>query len=143
MEVSRILRVLITLLLVVTFIIVTIAAYRQNSEINSMTTLSDSTSSIMTRLVTQDLVWIDDEGNRHEYIIDLDKTDNLSYKRNLAGEEFEFQIRVTYLQDNSEHTEGPFGPEPPNNQMTCSLTAPITVLEDRKPSKLRVIAWYT
>lgn len=66
MQISRILRVLITILLVVTFIIVTLAAYQRDQEIEAMVKLSDSTSSIATRLSVQDLAWVDGDGeNTH------------------------------------------------------------------------------
>lgn len=143
MEVSRILRVLITLILVITFIISTLAAYRQNREINAMTTLSDSTSSIVTSLATQDLAWTDAAGDSHPYIINKNKLQNLDYTKTLAGENLTYQTKVVYQQDNTKEIIGPYGPSPPEDRMISTVSAPITLVEGRKPAKLEVVAWYS
>ncbi len=143
MEVSRILRVLITLLLVVTFIVSTVAAYRQNREINSMTNLSDATSSIVTKLATQELAWRDSEGNSHPYVVDEDKLSSLNSEQNLAGENFAYQTEIKIYQDNQEKTIGSKGPNPPEGRMTSAVSVAVTLLEGRKPAKLEVVAWYS
>lgn len=142
MEISRILRVLITLLLLVSFIAMTVAAYRQNREINKMTTLSDATSSIMTSLATQEMVWVDGNGDTHPYILDSEKLKNLNYSKVLGGENFAFQATITYLQDNNVEEIGPYGENPPENRLICSLSASVTLYEGRKPVKLKVVSWY-
>lgn len=144
MEISRILRVLITLIFVVTFIAITVSAYRRNEEIESMTLLSDVTSSLTTRFATRDLIWTDERGTDHPYVLDPMKFDNLNGSRLLAGENYAFRTFLTYLEDNSKRELGPYGGSPPEDRMTCSLSLPMTVYKDGKmlPAKLRVIVWY-
>lgn len=143
MEISRILRVLITIILVVTFIIVTVSAYRQNERINSMTTLSDASTSLVTNLSTQKLVWTDSAGQTHPYILE-NKLENLEFSSSMAGENFIFRAAITYLEDNSEHEVGPYGPDLPEDQMTCSISASVAFRKKgvNLPAKLRVITWY-
>ncbi len=143
MEVSRILRVLITLILVVTFIISTIAAYRQNRQVSAMTTLSDATSSIVTNLATQELVWVDSEGNSHEFILDNDELSTIDNTLTIAGENFTYQTKIITQQDNQEKTIGSKGPKPPEERMTSSVSVAITLLDGRRPARLEVVAWYS
>lgn len=144
MEISRILRVLITILLAVTFIVVTLAAYQRDNEIERMVKLSDSTSSIATRLSVQDLAWIDEDDERHPYILDNNSLTNLEFTRILGGDNFAFRIRIFYLTSGVEDNLGPYGLEPPSDRMTGSLTMPASLYWKGSitPAKLRVIVWY-
>lgn len=144
MEVSRILRVMITLILVVSFIAITVAAYRRNQEVNSMTTLADATSSIAARLAFRDLALMDERGIQYPYILDGSKLENLDKSRSLAGENFRFRVSISYLRNGSERGIGPYGEEPPKRRMTCSLSVPVALQRSgtRVPAKLEVVAWY-
>lgn len=143
MEISRILRVLITLIFVVTFITLTIGAYRQNSEINSMTTLSDATTSIANNLASKELVWVDDEGVSHPPILDSEKLKDIKFERIIAGENFAFRASISYRRDNSEREIGPYGREPPGNKMTCSFSLPVALHKASiPPAKLKVVTWF-
>jgi hypothetical protein len=140
MEITRILRVLVTILLVVTFILVTVSAYTESREIGAMVRLSDATSSIVTRLATDDLAWTDDEHIPHSYVLDADLLDNLESKRSLGGDNFAFQVSIFSQVKNFEN----FGLEPPEGRMTCSLVVPAALrhLGGVLPARLEVVAWY-
>lgn len=143
MEISRILRVLITLILVVTFIVLTVSAYRRNQEVNSMTVLSDATSSIATKLTTKDLVWVDEEGVRHPHLLDPAKLENADKSHRLAGENFTFRTSIVYFEDNSEREIGPYGDNLPEDRMRCSLSVPVALRKPNPiPAKLKVVVWY-
>lgn len=144
MEITRILRVLMTILLVVIFILVTVSAYRESREIGAMVRLSDATSSIITRLATDDLAWIDDEGIQHGYVLDADLLENLEFERSLGGDNFAFQVSISYQAEGSENTFGPRGFEPPEGRMTCSLIVPAALrhVGGVLPARLEVVAWY-
>lgn len=144
MEVSRILRVLITLVFLVTFITLTVAAYRQNERINSMTTLTEATSSIANKLVSQDLTWVNGQGVSQPPILDSEKLKNLEYNRLIAGENFAFQASIVYRNGDSEEEIGPEGKDPPENRMICSVSLPVALHESSTlPAKLEVKVWYS
>lgn len=140
MEVVRILRVMATILLVVTFILAVIAAYRESREINATVRLSDATSSIVTRLTTDDLAWVDDKGIQHSYVLDAGLLGYLKFERSMGGDNFAFQVSIISRNGDFEN----FGPEPPEGRMTCSLTVPAALwhIGGILPARLRVVAWY-
>ncbi len=140
MEITRILRVLVTILLVVTFILVTVSAYMESREIGAMVRLSDATSSIVTRLATDDLAWTDDEGIQHSYVLDADLLEDLESERSLGGDNFAFQVSIFSQFGNFEN----FGLEPPEGRMTCSLVVPASLRHVGRvtPARLEVVAWY-
>lgn len=140
MELSRILRIIVTLILIVAFIAVTVAAYRRNQEIKSMTTLSEATSTILTGLTSRDLVWKEKDGTTHPYIIEEDKLENIDYNRALAGENFKFQISLQLPQKKK---IGPSGGNPPEKNTVCSISAPVTLFENRRAAKIEVLVWYS
>ncbi|MBS3815174.1 MAG: hypothetical protein KGY45_01275 [Hadesarchaea archaeon] len=145
MEISRILRVLITILLAVSFIIVTFAAYQRDQEVESMVKLSDTTSSIATRLSIKDLAWIDEEGKENPYILDNDSANNLTYSSTLGGENYAYRIQISYIKNEEKESLGPYGPEPPEEVMTGSLTVPTSLYYKGSiiPAKLKVTTWRT
>ncbi len=140
MEVTRILRILVTILLVVTFILVVVSAYGESREIGAMVRLSDATSSIVTRLATNDLAWTDDKGVQHSYVLNADLLERLEFKRSLGGDNFAFQVSIFSKHGDFEN----FGPRPPVGRMTCSLIAPAALWHvDRVvPARLKVVTWY-
>ncbi|KXB09237.1 hypothetical protein AKJ46_00710 [candidate division MSBL1 archaeon SCGC-AAA833K04] len=144
MEISRILRVLITILLAVTFIVVTLAAYQRDHEIERMVELSDSTSSIATRLSVQDLAWVDEDGEKHPYVLDNGSLTNLEFTRILGGDNFAFRVQIFYMASSVEDNLGPYGLEPPSDRMTGSLTMPTSLYWKGSitPAKLSVTVWY-
>jgi|GEM_PF-3001275 len=142
MEISRILRVLITLIFVVTFIVSTMAAYRQNRDVQEMTTLSDATTSIASDLSTRTLAKRGAENNPVEHMIDSDKLENskIDFRRDLAGRTFEYKIRIErFSGGHSAYYEN----SPPTDVMTSSISVPVTISEGREPAKLEVEAWYS
>ena len=144
MEITRILRVLATILLVLTFILVTVSAYARSLEIGAMVRLSDATSSIITRLATNDLAWVDEEGARHCYVLDTNLLESLQFERSIGGDNFMLQVTISYCAGGSEVTFGPVGSEPPEDRMTCSLVVPVALWHSGRsiPAQLGVVVWY-
>lgn len=144
MEISRIVRVLLTLILVVTFILITVAAYRQSENIASMTALSDSTSSIVTVLASQDLAWTDEKEILHPYVLDAKKLENLRFNKLLGGDNFAFQTTIIYSSGKSIENIGPYGHNLPEEKMTSSLSVPVSLRKNNStiPAKIKVVTWY-
>lgn len=143
MDVTRLLRVLITLLLVMTFILVIVSVYRHDMELREMVNLSDLTSSTVTRLAVQDLAW-DAGGGPSVYVLDSDKLDDLSYQSTLWGFNLEFQVEISYQEGGVEQVLSPHGFSPPDDRMTCALNVPVALQRSGRavPAILKVIAWY-
>ncbi len=143
MDITRILRVLLTIILVVSFIGVTIVAYRQNQDVKAMAYLSDATTSIATKLTSEKLAWNDEEDVLHPFVLDSDKLDNLNYAMIVAGENFVFQVQIIYLKNGSEEVIENFGKSVPSDETTCALSLPATLYRRGLivPAKLKVISW--
>lgn len=143
MEISRILRILAALIFVVAFIAVTVAAYRREERISSMTTLSDMSSSVAVDLASEELAWIDDEGIRHPNVIDPSRLSDVETSRNVFGENFRFQVFLLCFENNERTEIGPYGGNKPD-EMRCSFSLPVSVRKNKTslPAKLRVIIWY-
>lgn len=144
MEVSRLLRVLITILLVVSFFIIVFSSYNRDRQVEAMTELSDATSSIATRLATQGLARVDAGGTVHPYEVNADLLDNLSFEQVLGGDNFEYQVSISYLAGGATENTSKYGPEPPGNQTISALSLPVGLYKEGSvfPAKLKVIAWY-
>lgn len=142
MEISRILRVLITIIIVAALFVIVIASYRHEQMVNSMIELSDASSSIVTRLSTDRLAWTDAKGNQHQYVLDEEKFDNLSYIWTLGGEDYASQVSIAYG-EGLENEIGPYGSGPPQDRMTSALRVPVALKRGGKkvPAQLRVIVW--
>lgn len=144
MEVSRLLRVLITILLVVSFFIIVFSSYNRDRRVEAMTELSDATSSIATRLTTQNLARVDADGIIHPYELNADLLDNLRFEQVLGDDNFEYQASISYLAGGEKENKIEYGPEPPGNQTISALSLPVGLYEEGivLPAKLKVIAWY-
>ena len=144
MDMTRLLRVLITLLLVMTFILVIVSVYRHDMELRAMVNLSDLTSNAVTRLAVQDLAWDAGGEKPTAYVLDSGKLDNLSYRSTLWGFNLEFQVGVSYQEGGVEQVLGPHGFSPPDDRMTCALNVPVALQRSGRavPAILKVIAWY-
>jgi len=139
MTLTQILKMLVACILVITFILVTASAYRQHRTISALAKLTDATSAIVTQLAVDELAHVD-EGNKYSYVLDPDRLENLTFRREIGGENFEFQISLCY--HGSENLT--FGPAPPENKTNCSSVVACSLwLNDRfLLAKLGVIAWY-
>ena len=144
MDVTRLLRVLITLIFVMTFILIIVSVYRYDQELRSVSSLADSTTSIVTRLSIQDLAWVDSLGDVHHYEVDPDKLDDLTYQSNLGGVNVEFNVELSYKDSGVEQTLGPYGPTVPEGRMASALNVPVAVQSSGRtiPAILKVRAWY-
>ncbi|MCD6248499.1 MAG: hypothetical protein J7J17_03530 [Hadesarchaea archaeon] len=143
MDVTRLLRVLMTILLVATFILVTVATYKENLKVEAMVKLSDSASSIATRLTVQDLAWTDAR-EPHPYVLDPDRLNDLNYRYAVGGDNFGFQVRISYWDGGSDENLGPYGPKVPEDKMTDTLTLPVTLRKNCRmfPARLTVVVWH-
>ena len=142
MDLTKILRTLITCLFVITFVLLVASAYQRNRAIAELAVLSDSTSSILTHLAVEELAHVD-SGGRYPYVISALKLEELTdFEREIGGENFEFQVLVSHCTF-SELTLGPYGPMPPEGRTTCAISAAVTLLENGRlvPAKLKVVAW--
>ncbi len=137
MTLTQILKTLITCILVISFLLVTVSAYQQHRAISKLAELSDATTAIVTSLSVEELTY---ENNM--YIIDPAKLESLSTRRELAGENFDFQVTVRY-EAGGERVLGPYGSTPPDDRTIGSLAVPCVLYENARflPAKLSVMAW--
>lgn len=139
MTLTQILKMLVACILVITFILVSASAYRQHRTTSALAELTDATSTIATKLAVDELAYVDGAGNKYSYVLDPGRLENLTFEREIGGENFEFQISLCYGGENRT-----FGPAPPENMTNCSLVLACSLwLNDRfQLAKLGVIAWH-
>jgi len=140
MTLTQILKMLVACILVITFVLVTASAYRQHRTISALAELTDATSAIVTQLAVDELAHVDETGNKYSYVLDPNMLENLTFRREIGGENFEFQISLGYQVSENNI----FGPALPENRTNCSLVvACLLWLNDRfQLAKLGVIAWH-
>ena len=139
MTLTQILKMLVACILIITFILVTASAYQQHRTISALAKLTDATSSIVTKLAVDELAHVDGTGNKSSYVLDPNKLENLAFRREVGGENFEFQISLWYQgRENST-----FGPTPPENRTNCSLIVACSLWFNNRfqLAKFGVIAW--
>lgn len=131
-----------TIIIVASLFVIVVASYRHERMVNSMVELSDASSSIVTRLSTDQLAWTDDDGNQHQYVLDEGPFDDLSYIWALGGENYASQVLIRYG-DDLKNKIGPHGFEPPSNRMTSALEVPVALRRGGKttPAQLKVVVW--
>ena len=139
MTLTQILKMLVACILVITFILVSASAYRRHRTISSLAKLTDATSSIVTQLAVDQLAHVDETGKKYSYALDMVRLENLKFESEIGGENFEFQISISY--QGSENRR--FGPEPPENSTNCSLIVACSLWSNNRfqLAKLCVIAW--
>ena len=140
MALTQILKMLVACILVITFILATASAYRQHRTISALAKLTDATSSIVTQLAVDELAHVDETGDKYSYVLDPGMLENLTFRREIGGENFEFQISLCH-QGSENRT---FGPAPPENRTNCSLIVACSLWSNDRLqlAKLGVIAWY-
>jgi hypothetical protein len=91
------------------------------------------------QLAVDQLAHVDETGKKYSYAIDMDRMENLTFKSEIGGENFEFQISINY--QGSENRR--FGPEPPENSTNCSMIVACSLWSNNRfqLAKLGVIAW--
>jgi hypothetical protein len=126
-----------------------VSAYQQYRSSSEMALLSDSTSSIATHLALDEheLAYVDlATDTSHPYVIDEAKLLPLKnqpenhFRQAVGGENFEFQVSVSYMGENE--PLGPYGPSP-ENKMNCTIIFATTLFENGRylPAKIKVMAW--
>lgn len=142
MTLTQILKTLVTIILVISFLLVTVSAYQQHRRISALAELSDATTAIVTRLSVEELAYVDNDGNLHMYTIDPAKLESLSTRREFGGENFDFQVSVMY-EARGERVLGPFGSTPPEDGTRGSFAVSCVIYENAHflPAKLSVMAW--
>lgn len=141
MNLTKILRTLITCLFVITFVLLVASAYQRNRAITELAALSDSTSSILTRLAVEELAHAD--GEVHPYVVSPPKLEGLGdFELEVGAENFAFRVSVSYG-GLGELRLGPYGPTPPEGRTTCAISAAVALLENGRllPARLEVVAW--
>jgi hypothetical protein len=143
MDFKQVLTTLITVLLTISLILTIASAYKQQRTISTLVNLSDVSSSIITRLTTEEMTFVDPSGEKQVYVIDADKAKSIPFKRTIGSYNFEFQMSILTRIENYEFSIGTFGPAPPNDRPTCSIDVSCAIwMEGRLlPAKLRVIVW--
>ena len=135
---------LVTCLLVITFIMLVVSAYRQYRTSSEAALLTDATSSVASHLAVDELAYVNPAGETSVYIIDPAKLSSLTdFKRGIGGENYEFQISLFY-ESSEEHVLGPYGAAPPEGRPNCTLEVAAAVFENNHPlpAKLKVVAWH-
>lgn len=125
----------------VVFIVLLVSAYSQYQLMLSTTGLVDTASSITNDIVLNSLAR--EEGPRlHEYVIDVGKIPSLDFRREVGGDNFQFQLKVSYNPE-AEIVIGPYGPSPPDGRSISSLSVPVTLYENGRLNyaKLELKVW--
>ncbi|MFH1821020.1 MAG: hypothetical protein ABH852_01045 [Methanobacteriota archaeon] len=125
----------------VVFIALLVSAYSQYQSMLSTAGLVDTTSTITNDLVLNSLAL--EEGSRtREYVVDSDEISSLDFMREVGGDNFEFQIKITYNQE-TEVVLGPYGPSPPDGRPVSALSVPVTIYENGRLTyaKMEVKVW--
>jgi len=103
--------------------------------------LIDATSSITNDIVLNSLAH--EEGFRtREYIIDFGKVPSLDFRRELGGDNYQFQIKLSYKPE-AEIVLGPYGPSTPDDRPVSALSVPVTLYENGRLTyaRLEVKVW--
>jgi len=142
MTLTQILKTLAICILVISFLLVTVSAYQQHLTISALAELTDVTSAIVTSLSVEKLAYVDNDEKLHMYSIDPAKLENCFTRLEIAGENFDFRVSVSY-EAGGEHVLGPYGSAPPDDRARCSLAVACVLYENGRflPAKLSVIAW--
>lgn len=142
MSISRLLRVLATVIIVISLVFVVVSEYQHNRKVNSMVELSDAASSVATRISTDQATWVGEGSREHDYVLDPQLLENGNYIWNLGGENYASRVEVKYG-DNLGNTFGPYGREGPGDKMANALSIPVVVRTKGRylPAKLKVIIW--
>lgn len=141
MDVVRIFKAIVSMLLVVTFIFLLLSAYSIYSYNLSTAGLADAASTIANHLVLRELAF-ERAGVTVEYAVDPAKLQSLGFKQTIGRENFSYNIFLKYdLRD--EKALGPYGPAPPTAGPTASIVLPVAVGENYlfKPGKVEVKVW--
>ena len=142
MNISRLLRVLLTIILVISLVLIVVSEYRHDRKVEMMVKLSDASSSILVRLTNDELAYRTPEGRRLEHLVDPFLLENMDPAWTLAGENYESRVSLSFG-ENLENTIGPFGPDRPEGEMANALACSVVaVINDRRlPAKLKVMVW--
>ena len=137
----RIFKSVLAALLIVIFIALLVSAYNQYSFTLSTAGLVDATTSITNHLVLDSLAH-ESGGNVQEYVIDPGKIPSLEFRQEIGGENFEFQLTLSY-NPGEEQVLGPYGPTPPEGKTVATFLAPIVIYENNRLefAKLEVKVW--
>lgn len=143
MTLTQIFKTLITCILVISFLMITVSAYQQHRTISALAELTDATSAIITRLSVEELAFVDNDRKLHMYSIDPAKLENCSTHWEIGGENFDFQVFVSYGVG-GEHVLGPYGSALHDDRARCSLAVACALYENGRflPAKLSVIVWH-
>ncbi len=142
MSISRLFRILATIVLVISLVFIVASEYKHNRKVERMVELTDAASSIAVHLTTDKLARRDTRGRQLEYIVDPDLLNDQDYLFNLAGENYASRVYLSHG-DNLENVLGPYGFDRPKGRMANAFACPVVMefKNRRVPARLRVIVW--
>jgi hypothetical protein len=140
MDLVRIFKAVISALLVMVFIGLLVSAYAQYQTVISVAGLVDASSNITNHIVLKDLVY-EEAGNTREYVVDPSKLSELSLSKEIAGDNFYFQLYLKYNSDSE--VLGPYGSEVPQGKAVAAFSVPVVVFDNYRyeAGRLEVKVW--
>jgi len=136
-DLIRILKAVMTVLIIVVFLFLLFSAYEHYRMTVSTAGLIDATGAIANDLVLNDLA-LQEGGAKVAYVIDPGRITSLSFSKLIASENFGYRIRIS-----STETEWSAGGEAPEGRETCSIVLPVVLFENFRhvPGKMEVVVW--
>lgn len=137
----RIFKSVLAVLLAIVFIALLVSAYSQYQSVLLTAGLIDAASTITNDLVLNRLAHV--EGfHAREYVLDVERISSLDFKEELGGDNFFFQIKLSY-NPGAEMVLGPYGPSPPEGKPVSALSVPVSLYQNGRLTyaKLEVKVW--
>lgn len=128
MDIIRIFKVALSLFLVIIFLFLLISAYHHHEGVLETSSLIDASSTIANGLIADNLVYI--QGTRKRcYVIDPARIRGLSWDIPLGGENFQFNITLTYWRS-GQKIEMEAGPQKPDGRQISVVSLPVAVFDN-------------
>jgi hypothetical protein len=137
MDLIRIFKAIVTILMVILFITLLFSAYHHQNVVISTAGLVDATGTIANHLALDELAVR--LGNLVlEYTVDPERVNSLEFCETVGGENFGYRLRIR-----SEGMDIEAGPPAQEGRETCSIVLPVCVFENfrRIPGKMEVVVW--
>ncbi len=130
----KLLRVLFAFLFLLSFGLLLASSYLRVEELAGAEALADSSCSLLIRLCAEEL------SAGKPYLVNPSGLSSLEFRRRVGEREVEFRV---WAEDADGRRWGPFGPSPPEGRQRCSLTAPVSLLENRPvPGRMGLEVWW-
>jgi hypothetical protein len=131
----------LTVLLVVVFLALLVSAYSQYQFMLTTAGLVDTASSVTNDLVVNDLA-LERGGRLQEYVIDPGKISSLDFRKEIGGDNFEFQLKISY-NSHGERVLGPYGENQPVGKAVAAIAVPVALYDNGRLTyaRLEVKVW--